>query len=241
MIFLTNPGGDVARKAQPRYTSGPKKGQFKKAPKRRASAKPRAAQRTKSNPHRRKTVARKTPPRHKSGPKKGQFMKRGGGGGRRRKTDSRRSAPARRARRNPPRSKGLISDLTDGAIGAAQVLAGKAVVRMGADMLPANLRAGPMIGPAVQVALAILVGTLAENFVSKQTAHMLLVGGFTGPVEELIVMANVPFLSPALSAYPQLRAYPQELLAAGGLGLQAYPEGAESVDVQGYSQGGYAF
>ncbi len=238
MIFLTNPGGDVARKAQPRYTSGPKKGQFKKAPKRNASPKPKAARRTKPNPHRRNTVARKAQPRHKSGPKKGQFKKNPGGGGSRR-ASSRRSAPARRARRNQPRAKGFVADLTDGAIGAAQVLTGKAVVRIGADMLPANLRAGQMIGPAVQVALAILLSNIATNFVSKKTAHMLLVGGFVAPVEELIVSANVPFLSPALSAYPQLRAYPQEMLT-GGLGLNAYPAGSESVDVQGYDNG-YAF
>ena len=233
MIFLSNPGGEVARARD-------KRGRFKKAPKRKPSPKPKAARRSKSNPQRRKTVARKTPPRHKSGPKKGQFKKAGGGGGKRRGSAARRNPPARRGVRQRRSAKGIVANLTDGAIGAAQVLTGKAVVRMGADLLPANLRAGQMMGPAVQVALAILIGTLAENFVSKKTAHMLLVGGFVAPVEELIVAANVPFLSPALSAYPQLRAYPQDLLMDGSaLGLSAYPQGMESVDVQGYGAGGY--
>ncbi len=235
MIFLTNPGGGVAQARD-------KKGRFKKAPKRRAAPKPKVARRRKSNPQRRNTVARKMPPRHKSGPKKGQFKKAGGGGGKRRRASSSGSSSKRRSyRRNPPRVKGIVANLTDGAIGAAQVLTGKAVVRMGADLLPANLRTGGMmVGPAVQVALAILIGTLAENFVSKKTAHMILVGGFVAPVEELIVSLNVPFLSPALSAYPQLRAYPQDLLADGSvLGLSAYPQGMESVDVQGYGAGGY--
>ncbi|KKK98944.1 hypothetical protein LCGC14_2637710, partial [marine sediment metagenome] len=111
------------------------------------------------NPPRRRTMARRLPPRHKSGPKKGRFMKRGGSRSRKRAPQRRRQvagtavarrAPRRRAaprarvargrgrvyaprrrRRNPPRMsiRSITKQLTDGAMDAALVLAGKAATR----------------------------------------------------------------------------------------------------------------
>lgn len=229
MIFLTNPGGDMSHRARD------KKGRFKKAPKRKPSRRKKPAARRKASPNpRRKTVA-KHRARYTSGPKKGQFKPKGrsssSGGSKRKK-----AAPARRRsyRRNPRRltAKGLVKDLTDGAIGAGQVLVGKAIVRTVPQQfgLPSE---GPM-GYAVQAALAIVAGQLAGQFMSRQAAQYILIGGFTAPVEEAIVAANVPLLSPALSSYPALSAYPSALTDPSGvLALAAYP--SSSYDVDGYA------
>ncbi len=159
-------------------------------------------------------MARRLPPRHKSGPKKGQFRKRAGA--RRKNPAKRRAAPRRAAaraaprraaprraaprrayRRNPARRLDVVKMLTRGTTMAAQVLIGKAATRAVPDLM--NLPKGGNTGLAVQVATALGVGFIAQQFLSAGAAAAILAGGLTAPVETLIHNANIPYLSQYLS------------------------------------------
>ncbi|MGE0161058.1 MAG: hypothetical protein AB7T31_16805 [Gemmatimonadales bacterium] len=194
-------------------------------------------------------MARRTPPRHKSGPKKGQFMKRGATSRRRRRARRnpgrtvpaaqanprrrrRRSAPRaaplrrrRRARRNPPRGRfpspqQLVRNLTDGAIGAGQVLIGKAVVRSVPDI--AGLPKEGNVGLAIQAAVALVAGVLADMFLSKDASRAILYGGLSAPVETMVVAYKVPWLSGALSPVTQTATLSSYVMGANGGRLGRY-------------------
>jgi len=107
MRFLVNPGADrankgggtMARKTPPRYTSGPKKGQFK----------PRGARkRSRRNPIMAKAKASTAPRRTSTGARK---------------------VRAYVAKRNPPRRGDILDTMTQGAMAAGGVLVGKAAAR----------------------------------------------------------------------------------------------------------------
>lgn len=127
----------------------------------------------------------------------------------------------RRARRNPP----IIRRLTDGTVGALQVLTGKAVARSVPGVV--GLPTDGATGIATQAAVAIFAATIAERFLSSRAASFVLAGALTAPLESAIVAANVPFLSqalqgeplPAMSAYPMATAIPGVDYQA----LDAYP------------------
>lgn len=146
-------------------------------------------------------MAKRLPPRHKSGPKKGQFRKRAARKNpAKRKAAPRRAAsraPRRAARRNPARRLDVVKMLTRGTTMAAQVLIGKAATRAVPDLM--NLPKGGNTGLAVQVATALGVGFIAQQFLSASAAAAILAGGLTAPVETLVVNMNVPYLSQYLS------------------------------------------
>jgi len=163
------------------------------------------------NPGRSKKMAkRKMPPRHKSGPKKGQFMSKAA---RKRKRNppqkaAARRAPAKRApakrapaRRNPrarrPKMPDLVGMLTDGTMMAGQVLVGKAAARSAPDLLGFPKEGN--VGLAIQVAIAVAVGFVADMFVSARTGAAILAGGLTAPLETFLVAQEVPWLGEALS------------------------------------------
>lgn len=175
-------------------------------------------------------MARRAQPRHRSGPNKGRFKKRGtatrsrkrnpprkarGTAVARRRTTTRAKASrarprARAPRRNPPRFsiRGVTKQLTDGAMDATLVLAGKAATRT--IPLAANLPKGGNLGLAVQALTAVVVAMVAQRVLSPARARMVLAGGLSAPVETLIVSYKVPFLAPALQpveADAQLSAY----------------------------------
>ena len=144
----------------------------------------------------------------------------------------RRRAPRRRRRtyrRNQPRQiRGIARQLTQGATDALQVLAGKAVARTLPQMLGMGIENAT--GIAIQAAVAIGVGMVGRQFFGAAAGKMMLAGALTAPVETLIVAANIPILSPALSAYPQLGNYSSGYYGAG---VSAYPQ------LGNYSQGYY--
>lgn len=138
---------------------------------------------------------------------------------RKRRSPRRRVTRRRTYRRNQPRAfRGFAEQLTDGAVGAAQVITGKAVARVVPETL-GLAKEGPT-GLVTQAAVAVLVGMLGRQFFGAEAGKMMLIGGLTGPVESILITANIPIISPALSAYPMIpgvAAYPQ-------VGVSAYPE-----------------
>lgn len=210
MRFLINPGlgrgtpqrrvkSMAKRRTQPRHKSGPKKGQFK----------PRARRkRARKNPGR--TVAKRNPPKRKRT--------------RRRRTTAARKTTTRRrrsARRNPPKMfRGLVGTFTDGIVEAGQILVGKAAVRSIPDL--ANLPKQGNVGLAVQAGTALVIGYVADMFLSANAARAMTAGALTAPLETLIVSYRVPWLSTALapvSAASSLQAYVQG--GGGSLGRYA--------------------
>ena len=161
--------------------------------------------------------------------KRGRFVR---GGARKRKAPARRRAPARSRtyRSNPPRrrapSRGidLFQRAQQGLVDGLQVVVGTA----GARMLPTLFRLdtqGPL-GLGIQLASAVAIGAVAENFVSRDAARMMVAGGVAAPLQSLAVSLNIPVLSGALLAgYPQggrLIGYPRP----GVPRLEGYPQGA---------------
>lgn len=134
---------------------------------------------------------RKLPPRDK----KGRFVSKK----RSRRRSRRRSS--RSYRKNPP---DMVGKLTNGAMGAAQVLAGKTAVRVVPGLL--GFQKAGNVGMAIQVALALALGWAGDEWVGEEVGHYLLIGGLLGPIEQLAVNLQIPMVSDALSGY------------AGGLG-----------------------
>lgn len=175
----------MKRRLPPRHKSGPKKGQF-------MSKRARAAR---SAPKRRKT--RRNP---------GRAVMRASSNQPKRKASVRRRAPStrrpvarkRRAyRANPRRPMGIVQTFSDGLVEAGQILIGKAAARS----IPAlaNLPKQGNVGLAVQAGTALVIGYVAEMFLSKSAARAMTAGALTAPLETLIVSYEVPWLSQALA------------------------------------------
>ena len=145
----------------------------------------------------------------------------------------RRRAPRRRRRtyrRNQPRQlRGITNQLMQGGIDALQVLAGKAAARTVPQMLGFGLENAT--GVAMQAVVAIVVGMVGKQFFGAGPGRMMLAGALTAPVESLVVAANIPILSPALSAYPQLGQYSSGYYGAG---VGAYPQLGQAPYSPGY-------
>lgn len=114
-----------------------------------------------------------------------------------RRTTRRRPTRRRSYRRNP--AKGIVKSLTDGAVNAGHIVLGKAGARLVPDAL--NLPRTGATGLAVQAAVAVGLGMLADGFMPKRRAELILAGALTAPVESIIAGAGIPLLSPALSGY----------------------------------------
>jgi hypothetical protein len=119
----------------------------------------------------------------------------------------------------------IVRRATDGAIDAVEILGGKAIARTVPGLFGLS---GPM-ALAAQAAVAIIVGELSGGFLGRDAAQMLLAGGLSAPLEQVAVNLKIPYVSAALSAYPELvpmSAYP----ALPGSGMAAYP--SPSYDVE---------
>lgn len=146
---------------------------------------------------------------------------------RKRRSPRRRTTRRRTYRRNQPvRLKGIQKQLTDGAVGAFQVVAGKATARILTQQL--GLSTEGATGIATQAGVALLAGMLAHKLFGANAGKMILAGALTAPIESMVVNAGVPVLSDALSAYPQLAAYPGAIPTyPGSVQLEAYPDTAD--------------
>lgn len=138
-----------------------------------------------------------------TGPKKGQFKpgsrkkkrapaKRKASGG------TRKAASRRRTYRRNPRQPDVVKMFMAGTMTAGQVLIGKAAARAVPDMM--DLPKEGNTGLAVQAAVAIAVGFVADMFLPKAVAASMLAGGLTAPLETMIQVWNVPWLADYLSA-----------------------------------------
>lgn len=140
-------------------------------------------------------------------------------------------------RRNP-RPMGIVNQLIDGGIGAAEVLAGKGVVRSVPQLF--SIDRETTMGLIVQALAALGVGIGANYIVSKSAAHVMLAGGLAAPLETLIKKAGIPVVSAAfgeteeeaqlIGAYPELMgAYPRALPAPAPMFPAAMGEEDESI------------
>lgn len=204
----------MARRLPPRDS----KGRFKK----------RGRSRSRSRKRRRR-ARRNLPPRDSMG----RFVATRGGRRRRRRSRSRRSY-----RRNPamPDVFGL---LMDGTIQAGQVLVGKAATRSVPDLF--QLPKQGNVGLAVQGAVAVGLGWVADMFLSKDAARAILAGGLTAPMETMIVAYQVPWLSTALApttANGNLQAYVRRrAVPSGGDGVAAYVPRQPATGMGAYVRG----
>lgn len=105
----------------------------------------------------------------------------------------------RRRRRNPALfgggGRGIMAQLTQGAVDALGVVTGKAASRAIPALVGLN-QTGPM-GVAIQAGAAIAAGWLG-NMVNRNFGRMALAGGLSGIVEGFIKVANIPVISAAL-------------------------------------------
>lgn len=185
---------------------------------------------------RKRTVKRRRNPPAAAAPKRRRRKRRATSTPTRRYTVAKRKrrSPARKRRRtyrrNVPQLRGITGTITKGATGAFQVLAGKAIARVLPEQL--GIPTAGTTGIAAQAGIALLVGMFGKQLFGAKAGEMLLVGALTAPVESIVVAANVPVLSPALSAYPSLSygmsAYPKALppvasdVALGAYGAEEY-------------------
>lgn len=158
------------RKLPPRYKSGPKKGQFKPKSARRRSSSSKSRKRKRTTTRRRRNPGRTT----------------------RSRTRTRR----RRARSNPRRMP-VLQQFTDGVVEAGQILVGKAAARSIPDIV--NLPKEGNVGLAIQAGTALVIGYVADMFLSRDASRAMTAGALTAPLETLIVSSGVPWLAPALS------------------------------------------
>ena len=91
----------------------------------------------------------------------------------------------------------IVGMLTGGAVEAGQILAGKAAARSVPDLL--GMPKSGNTGLAIQAAVAVGLGYMADMFLSPNAARAILAGGLTAPMETMIVAYQVPWLSDALS------------------------------------------
>lgn len=145
--------------------------------------------------------------RYKSGPKKGQFKPKSRTRSRstakrstasRRRTSSRstaRRSTRRRTRRNPD----LVQTTMKGAKGALFMLGGEAAAKAIPQQF--NLPQAGTMGLAVQTGVAVAVGLAADKFIGREAGARMLEGALSVPLRKVIVGANIPVLSQALSGY----------------------------------------
>lgn len=132
---------------------------------------------------------------------------------RRRAAAPKRTRRRRRSYRNPPTLALVKRGLMDGAA----ITAGKAATRLVAGRLPMLPKKGAA-ALAAQLAVAAGVSFVAGKFAPVRHRAMMQAGAFASVLEDAIVAAKVPLLSPALDAYP---------LAAYASPFAALPSGDE--------------
>ncbi len=118
---------------------------------------------------------------------------------RRRRRRSRNEPGRRRRRRRNPfgmgGARGIVAQLTQGAVDALGVVTGKAASRAIPALIGLN-QTGPA-GVAIQAASAIAAGWLG-SLVNRNFGRMALAGGLSGIVEGFVKVANIPILSASL-------------------------------------------
>ena len=178
--------------------------------------------RRKSNPRRRSTVATK-----RARDARGRFTK-GGGGGRRRSAPKRRRSSSRR--RNPP----LLRSLQDGLVAGVQVTAGEGVTRLIPHFV--GLPRTGVVGVAVEIATAVVVGMVSDQFIGRRAAEYVTAGAMSVPIKGLALRYAAPqvplvgsALTPALGVYSRparrnrsLAAYSRRALPRGANSMAGY-------------------
>lgn len=144
-----------------------------------------------------------------------------------RRTSARRASSAGRTlryRRNPPSLKGITGRVVDGVKDAALVVVGEAGTNIVAGLIPFGAGSVPL-DLAKKIASALVVSYAGGMVLSRNAAHMLLVGGLAGIVRSGVKQFNIPVLAPALADYGTydsplaVGSYPTSMA-----GISAYPQ-----------------
>lgn len=240
MVFLKNPKKRIKKLHRPRLF-GPKEGPWKRSEKSFSKKKG-----VKINPpKRRKTVTRKK----KRAVPKGfsswkTYMahirgKRKGGDTKMKKTRKKykKNPPTHRRRRflhNPMNlsPKGILNQLTTGAIDASEIVVGKAIARSIPGLL--GISTSGTMGLVIQLGGGIAAGFIG-NFINPNAGKMMLAAGLAAPIESLIKQMNIPFISSALGEdeLVEISAYPQLDGVGDYVEMGAYPG---SGDLVGYEE-----
>lgn len=129
-------------------------------------------------------------------------------------------------RRNPP----LVKQLVQGAKDSVAVLGGGAATRFIAQFVPIN-QAG-FVGAAVQLGAALVAGMAARQFLSADTARMVVAGGMQVPIKSLITsvvpqagafLGDMDAYLGGMGSYPELGAGPDADDAVYADSLSSYP------------------
>ncbi len=205
MIFLTNPRkGRKTRMARKRRTAAQRAATrklvaFNKARRRKPTTRKRRRKAAApAKRRRRRTTARKRITRRNKPVAARRRRRRSPV---RRRAAARRPVRRRRYRRNQPQRftvRNLGKQLQQGVFDAAGVVVGKAATRIISNLIPIP-RTGAIMEFAVQAGSAVVVGTAASMFLSRDVARMLVAGGLAAPVESFA--KNIPFIGPMLADY----------------------------------------
>lgn len=97
---------------------------------------------------------------------------------------ARRRRSHRRHRRNPPgfSMRTLANTAIEGVIGGAEVVAGKAAVRLARKQL--GYVAGTTVAAAVEAVGAVVLGMAGARFLGPEHGRRLMYGGFSAPIEQ---------------------------------------------------------
>lgn len=143
-------------------------------------------------------------------------------------TVARRAGRQLRYRRtNPPRLRGIVGQLQQGAIDAGFIVAGKAASRIIAGFVPV-VGGGQAVQIAVQAAAALAAGYVGR-YISPNASRMMLAGGLAGVVESFVKGLNIPYVSAALGddyytpGPLAVGGYPQQNQVGAYPGISAYP------------------
>jgi len=196
LFFLTNPERKMARRLPKRDS----KGRFVRGG---GSSRRRSTKRRRRNPAR-SSSRTAAPRRARSIPRNADGTFASSGGGSRRRSSYRRNPPAGR----------MFRRVTDAAVGAVQLTVGKAASRAIPGLV--NLPEQGPVGVATRAGAAVVVGLVADQFLSSSLAERLLEGGLQGCVEDLVVGYNIPFIGPALARAPGM------VVAGGTTGRYTY-------------------
>lgn len=147
---------------------------------------------------------KKTPPRNADGTfRKGRATARKSSSSRSRtRSRARRSSGGRKRYSNNPK---LTTTLRNGVVNAGLIVAGEAASRTVPRFLPVPQTG--VVGLTVKTVVALAVGMVAEQFLTRPKADMIVAGALSVPMRDLIATANIPVISeavtPGLSAYVQ--------------------------------------
>jgi hypothetical protein len=92
--------------------------------------------------------------------------------------------------------KGIFGFAQNAAVGAAEVLAGKVIVRKARAL--AGQKPGTLLGSLIEAGVGIGAGMLASRMVNREVGERIAMGGLLAPMETLVQQLGIPHVSDSL-------------------------------------------